>query len=111
MPVLLGESVAVRRLRSQIQRIAPHFRIALIRGEMGCGKELVARAIHALSPGADGPFIAIDAGMLARSVVDGEMARSRRGRTAESVLESADGVDALPERHRRANLQPADRAA
>lgn len=90
-PVLLGESVAVRRLRSQIQRIAPHFRIALIRGEMGCGKELVARAIHALSPGADGPFIAIDAGMLAGCVADGEMARFGRGRTAESVLESANG--------------------
>jgi len=64
-PILLGESAAVRQLRSQIQRIAPHFRTALIRGEAGSGKQAVARAIHALSPGADGPFVVADACALA----------------------------------------------
>src|ERR1035441_7606240 len=66
--ILLGESVAVRRLRSQIQRIAPHFRTALIRGETGSGKQLVARAIHALSPGAAGPFIVTTASALVESL-------------------------------------------
>ena len=47
-PVLLGESAAVRLLRSQIERVAPYFRIALIRGEMGCGKESAAWAMHTL---------------------------------------------------------------
>ncbi|HEX9201767.1 MAG TPA: sigma 54-interacting transcriptional regulator [Acidobacteriaceae bacterium] len=75
--ILLGESVAVRRLRSQIQRIAPYFRTALIRGEAGAGKEAVARALHALSPVADGPFLVAHAAELAES-----------SRDASSLLES-----------------------
>jgi DNA-binding NtrC family response regulator len=71
-PVLLGESLAIRRLRSQVQRIAPYFRTALIRGETGSGKQLIARAIHALSPGPDGPFIVANASALAESIAKGE---------------------------------------
>ena len=56
-PILLGDSPAIRQLRSQIQRVAPYLRIALIRGEAGTGKQFVARAIHTCSSGAEGPFI------------------------------------------------------
>src|ERR1035441_3077031 len=70
--ILVGESVAVRRLRSQIQRIAPYFRTALIRGESGSGKEQVARAIHALSPVGHGPFIVAHAVTVAESAGSGE---------------------------------------
>jgi DNA-binding NtrC family response regulator len=62
---LLGRSSAIRQLRSQIQRIAPYLRTALIRGETGCGKQAVARAIHAHSPGAARPFLVHDACALA----------------------------------------------
>jgi len=90
-PVLLGDSVAIRRLRSQIQRIAPYFRTALIQGETGSGKQLVARAIHALSPGAEGPFIVANASALAQSIVDGETSRTTFSPSAASLLQSADG--------------------
>jgi DNA-binding NtrC family response regulator len=90
-PVLLGDSVAIRRLRSQIQRIAPYFRTALIRGETGSGKQLVARAIHALSPGADGPFIVANASALAESIAKGETLRSASSTIAASMLGSAHG--------------------
>jgi DNA-binding NtrC family response regulator len=90
-PVLLGESLAIRRLRSQVQRIAPYFRTALIRGETGSGKQLVARAIHALSPGPDGPFIAANASALAESIAKGEPIRSASSPTAASLLNSANG--------------------
>jgi len=90
-PVLLGESLAIRRLRSQVQRIAPYFRTALIRGETGSGKQLVARAIHALSPGPDGPFIAANASALAESIAKGEPTRSASSPTAVSLLNSANG--------------------
>ena len=86
--ILLGESVAVRRLRSQIQRIAPHFRTALIRGETGSGKQLVARAIHALSPGAAGPFIVTTASALVESLAANP---ARHLTSAASLLESAGG--------------------
>jgi len=87
--ILLGDSVAIRRLRSQIQRIAPYFRIALIRGETGSGKQLVGRAIHALSAGSDGPFIVTTASALAESVAGSEA--SHREPATESVFESACG--------------------
>ena len=51
-----GESAAVRRLRLQVARIAPHFRIALLTGERGVGKRTVAREMHRLGPVASGPF-------------------------------------------------------
>jgi len=90
-PILLGESVAARKLRSQIQRIAPYLRTALISGEAGSGKQLVGRAVHALSPGVHGPFIVATAVALAESVADGEAAGGTSGTSAASVLESADG--------------------
>ncbi len=90
-PVLLGDSVVIRRLRSQIQRIAPYFRTALLRGETGSGKQLVARAIHALSPGADGPFIVANASTLAQSVADDETSHSTTSLSAASMLKSAQG--------------------
>jgi DNA-binding NtrC family response regulator len=55
-PLLIGESAAMRRLRLQIERIGPHFRTVLIRGEIGSGKELAARALHAKSTRAAEPL-------------------------------------------------------
>ena len=43
---LIGEGASTQRLRLQIERIGPYFRTVLVRGEMGTGKELVARALH-----------------------------------------------------------------
>src|SRR5664280_3349725 len=90
-PVLLGDSVAIRRLRSQIQRIAPYFRTALVRGETGSGKQLVARAIHDLSTGANGPFIVANASTLAESIAKGDLARASSSPSAASLLASANG--------------------
>jgi DNA-binding NtrC family response regulator len=85
-PALLGDSVAVRHLRSQIQRIAPYFRIAIIRGESGTGKQVIARAIHARSVGAQGPFIIAEAASFADSLDAATLPRS-----AGSLLDAADG--------------------
>jgi len=90
-PVLLGDSPAIRRLRSQVQRIAPYFRTALIRGETGSGKQLVARAIHALSPAAGGPFIVANASTLAESIAKGETSNSLSSPSAVSLLASIHG--------------------
>src|ERR1700677_2282168 len=48
---------AMSRLRTQIQRIGPHFRVVVVSGEPGTGKGLAARALHRLSPAANGRFI------------------------------------------------------
>ena len=56
LPEILGESAVMRRLRTQLRRLGPHFRTVLLRGETGTGKELVARALHSYSAHAAGPF-------------------------------------------------------
>src|SRR5918998_3947155 len=54
---MVGESVAMRALRKQIEMVAPTDGRVLIYGESGTGKELVARAIHATSRRAGAPFV------------------------------------------------------
>lgn len=87
--VLLGSSVAVRQLRSQVERIAPHYRVALVRGERGAGKKSVARAIHALSSGAAGEFVVAPAAAFAESTSTSDAGRPTA--VAATLLESARG--------------------
>jgi DNA-binding NtrC family response regulator len=54
---IVGSSSAMKRLRQQVRWIGPHFRTVLVSGEAGTGKELVARALHRMSPAAHGPFV------------------------------------------------------
>jgi DNA-binding NtrC family response regulator len=54
---IVGSSEAIKRLRQQVRRIGPHFRAVLVSGEAGTGKELVARALHRMSPASNGPFV------------------------------------------------------
>ncbi|MBS1799472.1 MAG: sigma-54-dependent Fis family transcriptional regulator [Acidobacteria bacterium] len=64
---LIGGSAATRRLQQKIDRIGPHFRTLVLRGEIGTGKEMVARALHARGGGTWASFVhchgaAIDTG-------------------------------------------------
>lgn len=70
---LVGHSPAILRLREQIGSLAGISTDVLILGETGAGKEVVARALHDLSSRRDGPFVAINAGALAESVVESEL--------------------------------------
>jgi len=54
---LAGNSAAITLLRSQIRRVAPYFRTALLTGEYGCGDIAVAHALHDLSPLHDRAFL------------------------------------------------------
>lgn len=58
---LTGNSAAMNALRQAIGRVAPTNSRVMITGPTGCGKELVARAIHAASEQASGPFVALNA--------------------------------------------------
>ena len=70
---LVGLSVPMARLREQIGALAATKADVLILGETGAGKEVVARALHDLSSRRNGPFVAINAGALAESVVESEL--------------------------------------
>lgn len=58
---LIGSSGAANQLRQVIERVAPANSRILVSGPPGCGKELTARLIHAMSSRANGPFVAINA--------------------------------------------------
>jgi DNA-binding NtrC family response regulator len=58
---LLGPSAAIARVWSQIRRVAPHFRAAVVTGEPGSGAEVAARSLHALSPVCHLPFAILEA--------------------------------------------------
>ncbi len=70
---LIGLSPGIVRLRQQVAALAATSADVLILGETGSGKEVVARALHDLSSRRDGPFVAINAGALAESVVESEL--------------------------------------
>jgi DNA-binding NtrC family response regulator len=76
---LLGVSAAIRDVVEQIEQVAPTRAAVLVLGETGTGKELVARAIHARSDRADGPFVAINCGALPESLLEAELFGFQRG--------------------------------
>jgi DNA-binding NtrC family response regulator len=68
----VGSSAAMKRLRQQIRRIGPHFRTVLVCGEAGTGKELVARALHRMSPAAAEPFVVRHAAAIEDALAESE---------------------------------------
>ncbi len=70
---MIGTSDALRHVRERIEQAAPTPATVLIQGPSGTGKELVARAIHALSPRANGPFIAVHCAALTPSLLESEL--------------------------------------
>ncbi|MGY6217209.1 sigma 54-interacting transcriptional regulator [Methylolobus aquaticus] len=69
-PSIVAESPAMRTVLRAIETVAPTPATVLIRGETGVGKELAARAVHALSERADQPFIAVNCGAIPEGLVE-----------------------------------------
>jgi DNA-binding NtrC family response regulator len=76
---LYGTAPVMRRLMAQIERVARASVPVLMLGESGTGKELVARAIHENSPRAKGPFVTVDCGALAPTLIASELFGHERG--------------------------------
>jgi DNA-binding NtrC family response regulator len=76
---LLGEARPMQELRALIQSVAPTEANVLVLGEMGSGKELVARELHLQSARAAGSFLAVDLGALAESTLESELFGHKRG--------------------------------
>ncbi len=94
---LIGNSPAMQKVRDLIGRVAPTDSTVLICGESGCGKELVAESVHAMSPRADKPFVAINCAAIPATLIEAELFGHERGsftgamRTREGVFERAIG--------------------
>ncbi len=70
---IIAVSGAFRRVLESAQRVAASTATALIHGETGTGKELIARVIHAHSVRANGPFVTINCGALSESLLESEL--------------------------------------
>jgi DNA-binding NtrC family response regulator len=76
---LIGQSDAIREVLVKIEQMAPVSSTVMIEGESGTGKELVARGIHRLSPRRNKPFIPVNVGALAETLVESELFGHEKG--------------------------------
>ena len=76
---MVGTSESLRGLEEQIRRAAQTKATVLVRGESGVGKELVARAVHSMSPRKDRPFICINCAALTETLLESELFGHEKG--------------------------------
>ncbi len=69
-PVILGESPPIQKLKQQITQYAVSTFPVLVEGESGSGKELIAAALHYLSPRARAPFLALNCAAISPNLVE-----------------------------------------
>jgi DNA-binding NtrC family response regulator len=94
---IVGRSPLMLEVFAQVRRIAPHFRTVLVTGATGTGKELIAHALHRLSPAARGRFVVCNCSALVDTLMENELFGHVRGSFTGAVqdkpglFEHADG--------------------
>jgi len=78
-PVIIAESSAMKKVLQSIEVIAPTSATILIQGPTGVGKELAARAIHAMSERSNKPFVAINCGAIPENLIESVLFGHEKG--------------------------------
>lgn len=91
---IIGSSSGLREVLQSLKRVAPTDAPVLILGENGTGKEMIARAIHANSRRASGPFVAVNLGGIPHQLFESEMFGHARGAFTGAVADRKGRFDA-----------------
>jgi DNA-binding NtrC family response regulator len=78
-PLLVGDDPSLRKVFASMQRAAATDTTVLLEGESGTGKELFARSLHALSPRAEAPFVAINCAAIPETLLETELFGHEKG--------------------------------
>jgi transcriptional regulator with GAF, ATPase, and Fis domain len=76
---IIGQSAALERVLENVELVAPTTSTVLIRGETGTGKELIAKAIHNISPRYDRPFVKVNCAAIPLDLLESELFGHERG--------------------------------
>ncbi len=85
--LIIGRSPAMQQVKRVILRVAKSQAPVMVLGETGTGKELVARAIHRMSPRAKGPFVAVNCGAIPKELMESEFFGHQRGAFSGAVAD------------------------
>ena len=91
---LIGSSPAMQEVYAMTRRVAASNASVLLVGETGTGKELIAKAIHELSPRSTGPFVRVNCGALSESLLESELFGHVRGSFTGAVANRAGRFEA-----------------
>jgi DNA-binding NtrC family response regulator len=76
---IVGHSPLMWEMFSRVRRVAPHYRALLITGETGTGKDLIAQALHRLSPAAQGRYVVLNCSAVVETLFESELFGHVRG--------------------------------
>src|SRR5437879_12471038 len=88
---ILGEHPLTRKIAMLIRKVGPTDASVLVMGESGTGKELVARGVHACSPRASRPFVAVNCGAIPPELFEAELFRHEGGAVTRADAAGARG--------------------
>ena len=94
LPGMIGQSEAMRQVYRMARLVAPRTTTVLIAGATGSGKELVARALHALSPRAGKVFVAVNCAAIPEALLESELFGHSRGAFTGAVQAQAGRIPA-----------------
>ena len=93
---IVGRATPILDLLTKVRRIAPHFSTALVTGETGTGKELIARALHVLS-GRPGPFVVCNCASIVPTLFESELFGHKKGSFTGATSDRQGLVDSANE--------------